>query len=726
MSNLAPPLDPIINGLGDRNRKVAYFYDSDVGNYAYVSGHPMKPHRIRMAHSLVMNYGLYKKMEIYRAKPASKFEMTQFHTDEYIDFLSKVTPDNMDSFAKEQSKYNVGDDCPVFDGLFEFCGISAGGSMEGAARLNRNKCDVAVNWAGGLHHAKKSEASGFCYVNDIVLGILELLRFKQRVLYVDIDVHHGDGVEEAFYTTDRVMTVSFHKYGEYFPGTGELRDIGVGQGKNYAVNFPLRDGIDDISYKSIFEPVIKSVMEWYRPEAVVLQCGGDSLSGDRLGCFNLSMRGHANCVNFVKSFNLPTLVVGGGGYTMRNVARTWAFETGILLGENLEHQLPYNDYYEYFGPDYELNVRPSNMDNANTKEYLEKIRAQVVENLKRTAFAPSVQMTDVPRDPLVGGMDDEADAILDDEDEDENKDVRVTRRRFDQYVEKPGELSDSEDEEENAANGIRRQPNSLKSKNHFSYKHLDAGDSGLDSGLATPRDESSIADEEADVMGDAKMTEAPEVETEGPRSPSAEPPSRAEEASAHEQSEMAIDKQEEESAAPAAASTSVPVSRQPSSKVQDEDTTMEDAQPPAPEPEHPESTVPSEKQEEETKPVEEAAPSTDNPATELSSPPKSQSPAKEVSEPAGEKAEQPEVAETAEKTETVAPTGSTEATTAPAATEEAKPEKAPEAPKDEPTSEKTGAEEPKATEESNNANNTEESKEASSEQRPEEPAKNEE
>lgn len=166
------------------------------------------------------------------------------------------------------------------------------------------------------------------------------------MLYIDIDVHHGDGVEEAFYTTDRVMTVSFHKYGEYFPGTGELRDIGVGSGKYYAVNFPLRDGINDISYKSIFEPVIKSVMEWYRPEAVVLQCGGDSLSGDRLGCFNLSMRGHANCVNFVKSFDLPTLILGGGGYTMRNVARTWAYETGILVGDSLGSELPYNDYYE--------------------------------------------------------------------------------------------------------------------------------------------------------------------------------------------------------------------------------------------------------------------------------------------------------------------------------------------------------------------------------------------
>lgn len=298
--------------------------------------------------------------------------MTQFHTDEYIDFLQKVSPENMDNFQREQTKFNVGDDCPVFDGLFEFCGISAGGSMEGAARLNRQKCDVAVNWAGGLHHAKKSEASGFCYVNgmkydflcgarrgedalltvhcatrvDIVLGILELLRFNKRVLYIDIDVHHGDGVEEAFYTTDRVMTVSFHKYGEYFPGTGELRDIGIGQGKYYAVNFPLRDGIDDTSYKSIFEPVIQGVMEFYSPDAVVLQCGGDSLSGDRLGCFNLSMEGHANCVKFVKSFNLPTMVLGGGGYTMRNVARAWAYETGLLVDADMNRQLPFNEYYD--------------------------------------------------------------------------------------------------------------------------------------------------------------------------------------------------------------------------------------------------------------------------------------------------------------------------------------------------------------------------------------------
>jgi len=142
------------------------------------------------------------------------------------------------------------------------------------------------------------------------------------------------------------MTVSFHKYGEYFPGTGELRDIGVGTGKYYAVNVPLRDGIDNVSYKSTFEPIIKAVMDWYQPGAVVLQCGGDSLSGDRLGCFNLSMKGHANCVSFVKGFGLPVLVLGGGGYTMRNVARTWAYETGILVGQEIGPELPYNEYYE--------------------------------------------------------------------------------------------------------------------------------------------------------------------------------------------------------------------------------------------------------------------------------------------------------------------------------------------------------------------------------------------
>lgn len=430
----------------DQGARVCYFFDSDIGNYHYGPGHPMKPTRIRMCHSLVMNYGLYKKMEIFRAKPATKREMTQFHTDEYVDFLSRVSPDNVDQYPREQSKFNVGDDCPVFDGLFEYCSIAAGGSMEGAARLSRDKCDIAINWAGGLHHAKKGEASGFCYINDIVLGILELLRYHPRVLYIDIDVHHGDGVEEAFYTTDRVMTCSFHKYGEFFPGTGEVRDVGYGKGKHYACNIPLRDGITDESFKSIFEPVITKIMEHYQPTAIVLQCGSDSLAGDKLGSFNLSMRGHANCVNFVKSFGLPLLLLGGGGYTIRNVSRTWAYETGIAAGQELTPQVPVNEYYEYFGPDYVLDVRPNNMEDLNTPAYLDKIKARVFENLRHTDFAPSVQGHVEPRLAHDAELDDEEAHIADDMDADTRPTHDLHWR--DKHRTQQGDLSDSEDEGE--------------------------------------------------------------------------------------------------------------------------------------------------------------------------------------------------------------------------------------------------------------------------------------
>jgi len=231
---------------------------------------------------------------------------------------------------------NLGEDCPVFDNLFEFCQIYAGGTLDAARRLNHKSCDIAINWAGGLHHAKKCEASGFCYINDLVLGILELLKYHARVLYIDIDVHHGDGVEEAFYFTDRVMTVSFHKYGDlFFPGTGDIKDIGEREGKYYAINIPLKDGIDDTSFTRLFKTIIAKVVETYLPGAIVLQCGADSLARDRLGCFNLSIEGHAECVKFVKKFNIPLLVTGGGGYTKENVARCWAVETGVLLDTEL-------------------------------------------------------------------------------------------------------------------------------------------------------------------------------------------------------------------------------------------------------------------------------------------------------------------------------------------------------------------------------------------------------
>ncbi|XP_011099712.1 histone deacetylase 19 isoform X3 [Sesamum indicum] len=314
------------SGADGLKRKVCYFYDPEVGNYYYGQGHPMKPHRMRMTHALLAHYGLLQHMHVLKPNPARDKDLCRFHADDYVSFLRRVTPETQQDQLRQLKRFNVGEDCPVFDGLYSFCQTYAGGSIGGAVKLNHGHCDIAVNWAGGLHHAKKCEASGFCYVNDIVLAILELLKTHERVLYVDIDIHHGDGVEEAFYITDRVMTVSFHKFGDYFPGTGDIRDIGFGKGKYYALNVPLDDGIDDESYQSLFKPIISKVMEVFRPGAVVLQCGADSLSGDRLGCFNLSVKGHAECVRFMRSFNVPLLLVGGGGYTIRNVARCWCYE----------------------------------------------------------------------------------------------------------------------------------------------------------------------------------------------------------------------------------------------------------------------------------------------------------------------------------------------------------------------------------------------------------------
>ncbi|TSL89880.1 Histone deacetylase 3 [Bagarius yarrelli] len=318
--------------------------------------------------------------------------MCRFHSEDYIDFLQKVSPNNMQGFTKSLNTFNVGDDCPVFPGLFEFCSRYTGASLQGATQLNH-------------------KASGFCYVNDIVISILELLKYHPRVLYIDIDIHHGDGVQEAFYLTDRVMTVSFHKYGNYFfPGTGDMYEVGAESGRYYCLNVPLRDGIDDQSYRQLFQPVIKQVVDFYQPTCIVLQCGADSLGCDRLGCFNLSIRGHGECVEFVKSFKIPLLVLGGGGYTVRNVARCWTYETSLLVEESISDELPYSEYFEYFAPDFTLHPDVSTrIENQNSRQYLEQIRQTVFENLKMLNHAPSVQIHDVPSDLLSYERTDDAD-----------------------------------------------------------------------------------------------------------------------------------------------------------------------------------------------------------------------------------------------------------------------------------------------------------------------------
>ncbi|KAL7076058.1 hypothetical protein ACQ4LE_004561 [Meloidogyne hapla] len=384
---------------------ICYYHHPDLGNFHYGAQHPMKPARLAATHSLVVNYELHRYMTCLLPPRATHHDLARFHSPEYVQFLKRICPSNALQYEALFHKFNIGEDCPVFDGIFDFCALYTGGTLEGAIRLNHGQSNIAINWSGGLHHAKKSEASGFCYVNDIVIGIIELLKYFPRVLYIDIDIHHGDGVQEAFNLTDRVMTVSFHRYGNYFfPGTGDMYDVGLGQGRYFSVNVPLREGIDDESYHGVFKPVILAVVENYNPSAIVLQCGADSLGSDRLGCFNLSFDGHGECVRLVKSLNLPTLVLGGGGYTLRNVARCWTYETAILLDRDQEisNEIPDNsEYLEYFAPEFTLRSDlPKRIENMNSKEYLSAIKTEIVENIRLVRNSPAVQIQPIPEDAL--------------------------------------------------------------------------------------------------------------------------------------------------------------------------------------------------------------------------------------------------------------------------------------------------------------------------------------
>lgn len=208
--------------------------------------------------------------------------------------------------------------------------------------------------------------------------------------------------QEAFYNSNRVLTVSFHKYSEtFFPGTGHIDEIGNQLGKYFSLNVPLQDGIDNESYVSLFKSIMEPTIYTFRPSVIVLQCGADSLGCDRLGAFNLSIAAHGECVRFIKAFNIPLLVLGGGGYTVKNVARCWTYETAVLLDQhqNLSAILPSTAYDSFFAPDYKLHPPiAGKIENQNTRKDLERIRVGILERLRFMHGAPSVAMQEIPPD----------------------------------------------------------------------------------------------------------------------------------------------------------------------------------------------------------------------------------------------------------------------------------------------------------------------------------------
>ena len=304
------------------------------------------------------------------------------------------------------------------------------------------------------------------------------------MLYIDIDVHHGDGVEEAFYGTNRVLSFSLHKFGDgFFPGTGSYKDIGVWDGKYHAVNFPFDDGIDDDGYFRVYTQVIDAIFERYQPNVVVLQCGADSLSRDRIGVFNLSSRGHGRIVEYMKqryNCRVPMLVVGGGGYSIRNVARLWCYETSVLCNEqkNISDTIPYSDFMSYYAPHFKLHIDAlpaSMMTNKNSTKYLQTMTAKILQQIKNIEIVPSVQIN-TPRIAHIstsstksngnsngnGNENEEQDDIkmADRENEisEQHPDQRVTvvNAFSDQYVAPSNEFYDGEkDQDTNTANAVK-------------------------------------------------------------------------------------------------------------------------------------------------------------------------------------------------------------------------------------------------------------------------------
>lgn len=343
-----------------------------------------------MVNALINAYGLFKHLKIVSPLMADDKLLRLFHSQEYINELKRCSNENEDEekLLEEGNSddFGLGYDCPLIENVYEHCCSIAGASITAAHLINLDKFKYVVNWFGGWHHGKRDKASGFCYINDIALCILKLRQRYNRVLYVDLDQHHGDGVQEAFEYTNKVMTMSFHKYMPgFFPGTGSLDDCGKGNGMYYSLNIPLHSGVDDETFATLFAKLFTQTVAAYRPEALVIQCGADSLHNDPIdqkNPFNLTLNGYLKCIRTVMDTDLPAVFLGGGGYHFANTSRLWCSIVALLTEQKLEKDIPEHDYFLSYSPDYELAMSSGLIRNKNSNEYLDKVSERIADYLK--------------------------------------------------------------------------------------------------------------------------------------------------------------------------------------------------------------------------------------------------------------------------------------------------------------------------------------------------------
>lgn len=329
--------------------EVAIIYDDSLSKYDFGKTHPLKPERLKLTFELLRSIGYLERpnVSVFDPKVAKEEELALFHSESYIETVKKYS----------DIGYGLLDsgDTPAFKGCFESTSIIVGASLKALELVVDGKTHHAFNMSGGLHHAFRNRASGFCIFNDPAICI-EFLKKKynvERILYLDIDAHHGDGVMYGFYSDPTVLDIDFHEDGNYlFPGTGFVHELGTDEAKGLKINFPLPPGTGDSQYARAFRELVPTLIEQFKPEIILMQCGADSHYDDRLTHLNLSTEMYFEVANTIhrlahKYCNGKLIMFGGGGYNLFNVSRCWAVMLNEIIGERSDIDLP-NDWRDLY------------------------------------------------------------------------------------------------------------------------------------------------------------------------------------------------------------------------------------------------------------------------------------------------------------------------------------------------------------------------------------------
>lgn len=343
-----------------------FFFSEKLLEYDMGPGHPLKPIRLEMTYALLESYGLFEEaLEKVEPKLASDEEVCLSHSAEYLDVLRRLERGEP---VADVYRYGLNTpDNPLFPRIYtasmRYTGASIGAAQAVIEAKSQEGQPVAFNLSGGLHHAHYSRASGFCVLNDCAVGIRRLLRGFSRVAYVDIDVHHGDGVQESFYRDPNVLTISIHESGRtLFPGTGFPEEIGEGAGLGTSVNIPLAPNTPDEVWLWAWREVAIPILEAYHPDAIFLQMGTDAHAYDPLAHVCLSAQGWLQAVKDVKALGKPIVAVGGGGYNLTTVPRMWTLAVATLIGKEIADTTPQSYAYHESIPQLTDPIEPAVSD----------------------------------------------------------------------------------------------------------------------------------------------------------------------------------------------------------------------------------------------------------------------------------------------------------------------------------------------------------------------------